>query len=478
MSISDPGNGGPIQGGQRAFEMGRSDMAGRIPVILVVGGQEPLRESALASRELRAPRIDLREALLPRGATIDPFFPAVPLGSGRAADIAFETTEPNLSETFAIRAFMEAADPSDLPEETDNASVFSDPVIEAFPTCGSDPALGSHSDVSTKLDCPTLDASGLHGARVAIAVVDSGINLAHLGSAIGRTPRLDVANSWTPSGVIALPGTHRVDHGTMCAYDALIAAPNATLLDYPVLLGQMPGSSSVSGTLSVALLAYAQLLVSWAVGFGAGSLAAKYTALVVNNSWGVYHPSWDFPPGHRGRYIDNPNHPFHLQVTALARAGADILFAAGNCGAHCPSSKCQGRTTETIMGANAHADVLTLAGCDIDDAHVGYSSQGPSIAGMPQEKPDLTAYTHFSGSEAFGAGSADTGTSTACPVAAGCVAALRTREPPSSTPPANLFAQLRSTARQVSGVGWNAEYGFGIINPVQAAQSMGLLNGP
>lgn len=434
-------------------------------------------ESALAAREARPPTIDLREARLPRGAVIDPFFPAVPLGSGRAADVVIGATEPSVSETFAVRAFMEAADPLDLPEEVENASVFSDPPIEAFPTCGGDPALGSQSDVCTKLDCTTLHANGLDGSRVAIAVVDSGINLAHLGSRLGTTPRLDAANSWTPTGVIGLPGTHSVDHGTMCAYDALIAAPKATLLDYPVLLGRMPGSSSVSGTLSVALLAYAQLLVSWAVGFGAGSLATKYTALVVNNSWGVYHPSWDFPAGHRGRYIDNPNHPFHLQVAALARAGADILFAAGNCGVDCPSSKCQGRTTETIMGANAHAEVLTLAGCDTRDDRVGYSSQGPSIAGMPQDKPDLTAYTHFHGSEAFGAGSPDTGTSTACPVAAGCVAALRTREPPSSTPPAGLFTQLRSTARQVSGTGWNADYGFGIIDPVQAARSMGLITG-
>src|SRR5206468_6728444 len=67
---------------------------------------------------------------------------------------------------------------------------------------------------------------------------------------------------------------------------------------------------------------------------------------------------------------------FSMLVSLLADNGADILFAAGNCGAECPASKCQSRTTETIMGANAHAKVLTVAGCDVKDARVGYSSQG------------------------------------------------------------------------------------------------------
>jgi hypothetical protein len=308
-----------------------------------------------------------------------------------------------------------------------------------------------------------------------VAVVDSGINLAYLAGKLGAMPRFDVANSWSPSGLTTLPGQHPIHHGTMCAYNVLTAAPRATLLDYPVLIRREPGGSEVSGTLSVALLAYAHILAGWGVAFAPGG-TTKYKALIVSNSWGVYHPSSDFPPGHRGRYIDNPNHPFHLIVSALARSGIDIVFAAGNCGAQCPASRCQNRTAQTIMGANAHADVLTIAGCDTTDARVGYSSQGPAIANMPQQKPDLTAYTHFLGSEAFGPGEPDGGTSTACPVAAGCVAALRTKEAPSTTPPGHLFAQLKATARQVAGPGgWNSDYGHGIIDPVAAAQTLGLV---
>jgi len=112
---------------------------------------------------------------------------------------------------------------------------------------------------------------------------------------------------------------------------------------------------------------------------------------------------------------------------------------------------------------------------------VGYSSQGPSIIGMYQQKPDLTAYTEFLGSRALEPLwdiERDVGTSAACPVAAGCIAALRTNTAvcsPNLVPPAALIAQLKATARQVGGAaGWNPDYGHGIIDPVQAAQTLGL----
>ena len=133
-------------------------------------------------------------------------------------------------------------------------------------------------------------------------------------------------------------------------------------------------------------------------------------------------------------------------------------------------------TVHSIMGASAYQDVLTVGGCDTTNLRVGYSSQGPSIPNMSPQKPDLVSYTHFLGSEAFGAGSPDSGTSAACPVAAGCVAALRTRLSPAAAPPANLFSQLRTTARPAAGMpaGWNGDYGYGILDPDAAAHSLGV----
>ena len=447
----------------------------QIPVIAVLGQQEPLIDSAIAFQRRRRPAIPFEATRMPRGFTLDPRIPAIPLGSATVAGTTAESLQPDRSEKFAVRGMMEAENAGDIPPEVEGHAIFADPVIAPFITCGGDPAAGDAQIVAQQLRVPDLANAGLDGDDVAIAIMDTGINLDHLKTRLGAMPRFDAANSWQPPDTTTKPGQHPVNHGTMCAYDALIAAPNATLLDFPILNNTAPGGSTMSGTLSVALLAFAQLMSSWAVSFAPGGLH-RYKALVVNNSWGIFHPSWDFPAGHPGRYCDNPAHPFNIIVGTLARTNADIIFAAGNCGAQCASIRCAGRVTETIMGANAHADVLTIAGCDTTDQRVGYSSQGPSIAGMFPEKPNLTTYTHFSGSEALGPGSPDSGTSAACPVAAGCVAALRTNPPSSTLPTANLFSQLIATARKPAGqTGWNGDYGNGFLDPVSAGQSLGII---
>ena len=183
------------------------------------------------------------------------------------------------------------------------------------------------------------------------------------------------------------PGKHPVGHGTMCAYDVGIAAPKATLLDHALLLSETPGETAMSGLLSDAVLAYSKLLAS------IQAMPASRRALVVNNSWGMFSPAWDFPVGHPGNYSDNPAHPFNVIVASLEAAGADILFAAGNCGRDCPDGRCQFGTARPICGANSHPSVLSVAGVDTRKRRVGYSSQGPGR--LDPDKPDLSAYTHF-----------------------------------------------------------------------------------
>jgi hypothetical protein len=434
-----------------------------------------LLESAIASREGRAPSAVAR-AVLPSKFEVDPSVAAVPLGSPAATAEArvAASVRPERSEQFAVTGFVEADDPQRVPEAVDGNPVFANPEIAPLITCGGSPPVGDANNVKTKLNVSTLTSRGLTGDGVAIAIMDTGINLAHLTAKLGFTPKLDVANSWRAPGSTVAPGTHPVHHGTMCAFDALLAAPKATLLDFPILASTAPGGAMVGRTLSVALLGFAQLLAFWGVAFAPGG-AQQFRALVSNNSWGIYHPSWDFPAGHPGRFIDNPNHPFNVIAKTLANAGADIIFAAGNCGAQCADMRCQGRTTQAIMGANALAEVLTLAGCDTNDQRVGYSSQGPSISGMFAQKPDVTSYTHFKGSEAFGPGSPDSGTSAACPVAAGIVAALRTKVAPGTVPSNQLFATIRANAIHAgAGTGWNGDFGFGIIDPVATATALGV----
>ena len=330
--------------------------------------------------------------------------------------------------------------------------VFADPAIATCLVCPGDPAVGTDQDVADLLGVAALADAGMDGYRVPVAVVDTGINLAHLESK-GRDPKFSPRRSWAPAGVATKPGKHPVGHGTMCAYDIGITAPKATLVDLAVLLSSTPGETAMSGLLSDAVLAYARLL-----GIVSG-MSATRRALVVNNSWGMFDPAWDFPVGHPGNYSDNPAHPFNVIVASLEAAGADILFAAGNCGRDCPDGRCRFSSARPICGANSHPSVLSVAGVDIGKHRVGYSSQGPGR--LDPAKPDLSAYTHFRGSGVY---PADGGTSAACPVAAGVVAAVREQYPASVLSPAELRALLAKTAEDLGGTGFDHDFGWGVID--------------
>ena len=106
------------------------------------------------------------------------------------------------------------------------------------------------------------------------------------------------------------------------------------------------------------------------------------------------------------------------------------------------------------------AAVLSIAGVDVNKSRVGYSSQGPGR--LNAEKPDIASYTHFAGSGVY---PADGGTSAACPVAAGVVAAIRSKYPTSKLSPLQLRSLLFKSAEDKSGTGFDYDYGWGIIDP-------------
>jgi subtilisin family serine protease len=172
----------------------------------------------------------------------------------------------------------------------------------------------------------------------------------------------------------------------------------------------------------------------------------------------MFHPSWDFPVGHPGNYSDNLDHPFNIIVESLEDAGADILFAAGNCGRECPDSRCLGETDQGIYGANSHSSVLSVAGVTVDDVRLGYSTQGPGR--LDANKPDICAYTHFEGSGVY---DADGGTSAACPVAAGVVAAVRSLYSAADLSPVQLYNLIRRSANDLGLQGFDYDHGYGVI---------------
>lgn len=445
----------------QALDNGRYEL----PVLLRGPATEDLRDIVASSASDRREKFrEMTSGLKGIMAVDGDFEPLAAAGRSSEAARFLERRHLGESREILLSAVLQVEDPENVPQEIEQFSVFANPQVGLFAACLNDAPIGGVADIRTLLRLADLHRDKFDGSDVAIAIVDAGVNRAHLASKLGFTPTLDSQNSWVPPNTSTPPGQFRVGHGTMCAHAALLASPRATLVDCAAF-ARAGGSGAVS-LLSHALDGLQALWRSW-ISSQPGSLR-HYRGLVCCNSWGMYHPSEDFPAGHAGRYIDNPSHPFNAFIGMLADIGIDMIFAAGNCGAGCPDPRCQNRVSETIMGANAHAKVLTVAGCDTNGRSLGYSSRGPSIAGMAGNKPDVSVYTHYLGSEALGQGKADSGTSAAAPLAGGIVAALRSRFPAAELPPTELFTRIRANALQPDGgIGWNAGFGFGVLNPTR-----------
>ncbi len=327
--------------------------------------------------------------------------------------------------------------------------VYADPPIQPVPSYCRDKAVGSDADVAQKLGVSKLRKASLTGKKVRVAIVDTGID----GSSI------PVAGGWGPVPGYT-PGTSSPDHGTMCAFDVRISAPDAKILDYALLQSTGAGWS---GFLSDALNAFANLLEL---------LATSPGPLVVNNSWAMFDRAEDEPIGADGNYSANPDHPFNQIVGSLIEAGADVCFAAGNCGKNCPDERCGKHDVgagQSIHGANSHPDVLTVAAVTVDHRRLGYSSQGPG--GLSKRKPDVAGYSHFAGSMVW---DVDAGTSAACPVVAGVIAALRQKVSVKKLPPPSMKALLQRTCNDINGLGWNPDLGYGIVNAAAALKGLNL----
>ncbi len=435
-------------------------------VIIEMSYTKEIAEAAFAAAATPDATLDIAAVPKISGVTLDASFAATPLPGIRERsrmDAGFDSSsrfdlamEPKES-TYIVRAEMDEKNVDEVFAHKSVVGVYSDVVIEPTIICPGSPPMGTFTDVERLLCVPQMTSNGMTGAGVLIAIVDTGINMAHL-TARGRPITLDVGRSWVPNAGMA-PGNALVGHGTMCAFDAALAARQATFLDIQLLRSTATGPTSMSGVLSDGIRAYNHLIGV----MNAPRRPGESRSMVVNNSWGMFHPSWDFPVGHAGNYSDNPNHPFNRIVGALEAAGADILFAAGNCGSNCPDGRCSGVTANAIYGANGHLSVLTIAGVDTSKTRVGYSTQGPGR--LARNKPDLSGFTHFQGSGVY---AADGGTSAATPVVAGVVAAVRTKKPfipgNPSTSPASVRALMRSTAEDLGSAGFDFDHGAGVVN--------------
>jgi subtilisin family serine protease len=430
--------------------------------IVVTRGHEELRAAWRTRSFTAGASSTLRQSMQVPGMHIDetyhpvrvPGQTALSLNPAATRNFNYESlSDVNRPAAYGVRAMFDdeaAIERAKASIGTELVGVFVDPPIAPClgTYCGAAP-VGTHTKVAQRLGVKSLVNAGLTGKGVRVAIVDTGID----------GTQIPVTGGWGPNPSYK-PGTTPADHGTMCAFDAMIAAPQASILDYALL-------QSAGGTwgafLSDALAAFADLIAL---------LQKSPGPLVVNNSWALFNRMYDAPIGSPENYSANPDHPFNQIVGTLVGAGADVLFAAGNCGRQCPDGRCGAGDKgpgKSIHGANAHPDVITVAAVTVDDRRLGYSSQGPG--GLSHRKPDVAGYSHFAGSGVY---EADGGTSAASPVVAGVVAALRQRVSVSKLSPSAMKALLQRTATDLESNGWDFDIGYGVVNAAEAVKKLKL----
>jgi hypothetical protein len=310
----------------------------------------------------------------------------------------------------------------------------------------SDPFFADRSAAERLLNIDLLRLQAqTDGQGVNVVIVDQGLDRQALGNSYG--------DGWTvgsayPGNPRPQPGTVRRPHGMMIAHNVLKVAPRVKLFDMP--LAPVAKISNITAFLSLADAAFRQMLFDIAI-WRLGRFPGPW---ILVNPWGIYDRRSEYP---LGGYTENPFSLFNLLVALAVLQDIDVVFAAGNCGQFCPDNRCGERDrgpAHSIWGANSLEPVLTVGAVRADDMWLGYSSQGP---GQPRlalgaEKPDLCAASQFvEDDDAF---SINTGTSAACGLAGGVVAALRSRWDTGSVPPRRLKQILNQTARRPVSVPW------------------------
>jgi subtilisin family serine protease len=372
----------------------------------------------------------------------------IPFGEGISAGADPRDFEGSQGHLFTVSV--------DVPEEAEadadaqlyqafgpEIQIYRDPEINlaAGVTVSPTGPVGDLADVAAALNLSNLTANGHQGLGVRIAVIDTGID----------GTRVNVSGGWSPYPGIYPGGGAPQSHGTMCALDALIAAPQVQIRDYPLL--RYIGGAWV-GFLSDAIRFSAQLMTE---------ILQQPGPMVVSNSWCLFDRNQDAPVGHPQNYSQNPAHPFNTITGALIAAGADVVFAAGNCGQPGPDGRCGANDTgpgNSIHGANSHPNAVTVAAVTVRDDRLCYSSQGPG--GLAPTKPDLCGFSHFGYPNVTGW--LHPGTSAACPVVAGVIAALRSKPTARNLAPSSIKQALIKTARPVAGPGFTTDFGHGVVD--------------
>jgi subtilisin family serine protease len=327
---------------------------------------------------------------------------------------------------------------------------------------------GKRADARRTISADALSGQVLFGQNVNVVIIDEGLDKDAI-----KPGNWGGGLNWigNPANPVKVGTASRTSHGMMIARSVLDLAPGAVLYDVPLLPERI---ASVSGFFSGTSSAQAVFQI----------ILAKVTSLrrhprwagpwILVNAWAIFDRSTEIP---LGDYTENKapgGHPLINKIRrAINRSHFDVIFAAGNCGEFCPSNRCgdvDRGPGHSIWGANALPEVITAGAVLTDETWVGYSSQGPgpNINRLARDKPDFCAPSDFS--ETNDAAVRNSGTSTACAVTAGVVAALRSNPAWNQTAvrPNQMRKALITSARQTHGPGWSPRLGHGILDAAAA----------
>ena len=301
--------------------------------------------------------------------------------------------------------------------------------------------------------------AGLTGVGTNVVIVDQGLDADYIRKLGGN-----FAGGWFMPGT-SEPGQYPTGHGSMLARNVIAVAPDATLFDAPVIPVELEDTRKFISTVHAA---FEQIVVTIEILAETGE-PQWLRPWVFVNAWATFNRGQEFP---QGNYSSGEQHRFNQLVRDMA-GRHDMVFAAGNCGQFCPSWRCgidDVGPDHSIIGANSLAEVLTVGAVRADGMWLGYSSQGPGT--LAREKPDLCAASQFA--EDGDATMVNTGTSAACALAAGQVAALRGKYggcPPGTAAMKELLiatTTLRPALPQ--GAEWDGQFGHGVINLAGACE--------
>jgi hypothetical protein len=398
--------------------------------------------------------------------------------------VSYGFTDPSLLIEFRDLFLKWQGEPK-LPDGSDNpllatgVDVGGERVDHWCPGTATRAMFGDRIEARRLLNADVLSQNGLRGRHVNVVIIDEGLDQAAIPAANWGGGLVYVPPPAIPPG-----GAARTSHGMLIAANVLDIAPDAVLYDVPMIPARITNIPVFTSTAH-----WVYLLVLVLIGF-LRQFPRWSGPWVLVNAWAIFDRFSEQPQ--LGWYTENlqpGGHPFNNIVGTMVQNNVDVVFAAGNCGQFCPNRRC-GKLDRgpghSIWGANAHFAVITAGAARTDELWLGYSSQGPgpSLLGPPVQppvlnrKPDFCAPSQFNEATDFYVEEApdvipplrhprtNTGTSTACALTAGVVAALRSNPKwdQITVNPDALKQRLIETGHKTKGLPWNERLGWGVLD--------------